>query len=236
MAYQGPQGYPGQGPQGGYPGQGQGPQGQGPQGQGPQGQGPQGHPPGQAPQGYPAQGQAPSGYGYADQTQAAPGYGQNAPGYAAQNVQGYAGQGQPGYAANPSLYSEWGTRVAASLIDSAPIIAGWIVFFILASIVGNAFFSLFLYFLLFVGSLGWGIYNRWINGGAGQSLGKQKMNIKLVSQDTGQPIGTGQAFLRDLCHVCDGFFMIGYLFPLWDPMRQTFADKIMKTVVVPANQ
>ena len=25
---------------------------------------------------------------------------------------------------------------------------------------------------------------------------------------------------------------IGYLWPLWDPMRQTFADKLMKTVVI----
>ncbi len=27
---------------------------------------------------------------------------------------------------------------------------------------------------------------------------------------------------------------IGYLFPLWDDKRQTLADKIMRTVVVPA--
>lgn len=27
---------------------------------------------------------------------------------------------------------------------------------------------------------------------------------------------------------------IGYLFPLWDPKRQTIADKIMKTVVINA--
>lgn len=218
MAYQGPQGYPGQGQQG-YPGQG--------------------------PQGYPAQGPA----GYGDQTQIPPqGYqGQPAQGYPGQNMQqqGYANQGyapqgyaqgQPGYAAAGQYpYSEWGTRVVASLIDSAPIWAGWIVAIILEVIVGNGFFSLFLDFLLFVGSIGWGVYNRWIQGGAGQSLGKRQMKIKLISEQTGQPIGTTNAFLRDICHILDGFFFIGYLFPLWDEKKQTFADKIMTTVVVPAD-
>jgi uncharacterized RDD family membrane protein YckC len=222
MTYQGPSGYPGQdqpgyGQQGGQPGYGQ-----------QQGYGQQGGQPGYGQQqGYGQQ-------GYADQNQQ--GYpGQAAPGYGAQNVQGYGAPGQGGYAPNPSMYSEWITRVLSYLIDVSPIIAGWIVFLILSAIVGNGFFTLFLYFLLFVGSLGWGIYNRWILGGAGQTLGKQKMNIKLISEETGQPIGTGQAFVRDLCHVLDGFFCIGYLFPLWDDKRQTFADKIMKTVVVPVS-
>ncbi len=89
---------------------------------------------------------------------------------------------------------------------------------------------------MLVGSLGWSVYNRWILGGAGQTFGKQKMNIKLISEQTGQPIGTGQAFLRDVCHILDSFFYIGFLFPLWDDKRQTFADKILNTVVVPANQ
>ena len=228
MAYQGPQGYPGEGQQGqqGYPGQ--GPQGypaQGPAGYGDQTQIP--------PQGY--QGQPAAGYP-GQNMQQQPGYG-NQQGYANQGYapQGYA-QGQPGYAAAPQYpYTEWGTRVVASLIDSAPIIVGWIVVFILSAIVGNLGFSLFLDFVLFVGSIGWGVYNRWINGGAGQSLGKRQMKIKLINEQTGQPIGTMNAFLRDLCHICDGFFFIGYLFPLWDEKKQTFADKIMTTVVVPAD-
>ncbi|HET7018047.1 MAG TPA: RDD family protein [Streptosporangiaceae bacterium] len=217
MAYQGPSGYPGQG----QPGYGQGQPGY-PQGPGYSDQTqvpPQGYP-GQAPQGYPGQAQ--------------PGYPAQQPGYQNQ-PQGY-GQAPGGYAVNPSMYADWGTRVGAYLIDAAPIIAGWIVFAILSVIVHNGFFSLFLYFILFVGSIGWSVYNRWILGGAGQTFGKQKLNIKLISEETGQPIGTGQAFLRDLCHVLDGFFCIGYLFPLWDEKRQTFADKILRTVVVPANQ
>ena len=72
-------------------------------------------------------------------------------------------------------------------------------------------------------------------GGAGQSLGKRQMKIKLINEQTGQPIGTTNAFLRDVCHILDGFFCIGYLFPLWDEKKQTFADKLMTTVVVPAD-
>ena len=38
------------------------------------------------------------------------------------------------------------------------------------------------------------------------------------------------AFVRDITHIVDGFFYLGYLWPLWDPKRQTFADKICSTV------
>jgi hypothetical protein len=49
----------------------------------------------------------------------------------------------------------------------------------------------------------------------------------------GQPMGGGMAFVRDLAHIIDALpCYIGYLFPLWDARRQTFADKIMSTVVL----
>jgi uncharacterized RDD family membrane protein YckC len=51
-------------------------------------------------------------------------------------------------------------------------------------------------------------------------------------QETGVILSVGQTFLRQLCHYLDSAVYIGYLWPLWDPMRQTFADKLMKTVVI----
>jgi hypothetical protein len=46
----------------------------------------------------------------------------------------------------------------------------------------------------------------------------------------------GMAFVRDLCHIVDSLICyIGYLFPLWDAQRQTLADKIMSTVVIPVS-
>jgi hypothetical protein len=42
------------------------------------------------------------------------------------------------------------------------------------------------------------------------------------------------AFARDICHILDSLACyIGWLFPIWDAKRQTFADKIVSTVVIP---
>ena len=47
------------------------------------------------------------------------------------------------------------------------------------------------------------------------------------------PIGPGRSFLRQVAHILDALpCYLGYLWPLWDSKRQTFADKIMTTVVV----
>ncbi|MDQ1647203.1 MAG: hypothetical protein QOJ50_3387, partial [Cryptosporangiaceae bacterium] len=48
-----------------------------------------------------------------------------------------------------------------------------------------------------------------------------------------EPIGIGRTIRRDFAHIVDCFpWGIGVLWPLWDAKRQTFADKIMNTVVV----
>jgi uncharacterized RDD family membrane protein YckC len=81
--------------------------------------------------------------------------------------------------------------------------------------------------------LGLTIWNRYIRAGrTGQSWGKKVLGIRLVRESDGQPIGAGMAFVRDLAHIVDGFFYLGYLWPLWDAKRQTFADKICSTVVL----
>ena len=86
-----------------------------------------------------------------------------------------------------------------------------------------------------------GIYSIWDlgyrQGTTGQSLGKTVGKTKLVSEDTGQPLGFGQAFLRQLVHILDALpCYVGFLSPLWDEKNQTWADKIMHTAVVPAPQ
>ncbi len=151
-----------------------------------------------------------------------------------QGTPGYSGA--PGYPSAPAAaYSDWITRVGAYLIDAAPIIAVWIVFEILAVAVGSVAFAVILYLLAAVGSIGYGVWNRWILGGQGQTIGKKQLKIKLVSEETGEPIGTLNAFIRDICHIVDEVICyVGFLFPLWDPKRQTLADKIMKTIVIPA--
>jgi len=87
--------------------------------------------------------------------------------------------------------------------------------------------------LLLLASFGVTIYNRWIRQGrTGQSWGKQALELRLLGEETGQPIGGGMAFVRDLAHFLDSLpCNLGWLWPLWDTKRQTFADKVIKTVV-----
>jgi uncharacterized RDD family membrane protein YckC len=125
-----------------------------------------------------------------------------------------------------SAYASWIQRVGAYLIDAAPII--------ILDLIFSRVFALAL--LIGIAGLGWTIYNRWYQAGTtGQSLGKKVLNLRLVSEETGQPIGMLMAFVRDICHIIDAVICyVGFLFPLWDAKRQTIADKIVKTVVIPA--
>lgn len=159
--------------------------------------------------------------------QGGPGPYQGGP-YQGAPYQGGPYQGGPGYAGvNSAMYSDWIHRVGAMLIDYAPI---WLIFY-LFSLAHNGILDL----LVLLAGLGVSIWNRWILGGQGQSLGKRVLGVRLLSEETGQPIGTLNAFVRDMCHFVDAIICgVGYLFPLWEAKRQTLADKIMHTVVVPA--
>ncbi len=125
-----------------------------------------------------------------------------------------------------SQYASWIQRVGAYLVDIAPI---WILDAIFFRVTA-------LFWVVSLAGLGWTIYNRWYQAGTtGQSLGKKVLNLRLVSEQTGEPIGPLMAFVRDICHIVDAIICyIGFLFPLWDSKRQTLADKIVKTVVVTA--
>jgi uncharacterized RDD family membrane protein YckC len=72
-------------------------------------------------------------------------------------------------------------------------------------------------------------------GTTGSSIGKSVMKFKVVSENTGQPIGFGLSVVRQLAHAVDVIILcVGFLFPLWDAKRQTLADKIMSTVCQPS--
>jgi uncharacterized RDD family membrane protein YckC len=117
--------------------------------------------------------------------------------------------------------------VGAYVIDLVPVL----ILIIIGRAAGGAVF-----FVLYLAAIAVTIYNRWILAGrTGQSWGKQVLGIRLVKEATGEPIGGLMAFVRDIAHIVDSIICyIGFLFPLWDSKRQTLADKIMSTVVVPA--
>jgi uncharacterized RDD family membrane protein YckC len=94
--------------------------------------------------------------------------------------------------------------------------------------------------LILIGSLTslaffiWNVYIR--QGRTGASLGKSVLGLRLVNKDL-QPIGAGWAFVRNLLHIVDALpCCLGYLWPIWDSQRQTFADKIMDTLVIHATK
>ncbi|MEU8782895.1 RDD family protein [Streptomyces sp. NPDC048637] len=72
-------------------------------------------------------------------------------------------------------------------------------------------------------------------GSTGQTPGKKALGIRVLKETTGQPLGFGMTFVRYLCRYLNGLLCgIGWLWPLWDDKSQTFADKLVGSLVVKA--
>jgi uncharacterized RDD family membrane protein YckC len=161
----------------------------------------------------------------------------------------------PGAALPKEAYTPWFTRVLAWLIDSVPIFIVYGIGYLLyigtsetacvtdtsgydlgqfcasgPSTLGQI--SMVIAWLVVLAYVVWNYGYR--QGTTGSSIGKSIMKFKVVSEKTGQPIGFGMSIVRQIAHIVDGLVCyLGYLWPLWDAKRQTFADKIMSTVCVP---
>lgn len=156
----------------------------------------------------------------------------------------YAPAGYPGGA-----YAHWGLRVAGYLLDGLLTVP----FFIAAALIdanntttlfsasgsssssassGTVAIALVLR-LVGLGILGWNQCYR--QGRTGYSVGKQVVGIKLIREATGEPLGAWPALGRQILHILDELpLFLGFLWPLWDAKKQTFADKLMHSVVVVA--
>ena len=118
-------------------------------------------------------------------------------------------------------------RFAAALIDG---IALGVVSGILRAILGNS------------GGEGLGLvislgYYTYFHGKTGQTPGDAVMSIRVVDfrNGTGAPIGYGRALGRALMSIVSALvFLLGYLWMIWDPEKQTWHDKVVGSVVVPA--
>jgi Mce-associated membrane protein len=65
----------------------------------------------------------------------------------------------------------------------------------------------------------------------GWSLGRALLGIEVVQRD-GAAVGLGRLMLRELAHLLDTFSaLVGWLWPLWDSRRRTFADLLLHTEV-----
>src|SRR5690349_16247654 len=193
-----------------------------------------------------------------------PGLGPHGGGYPPPPHQG--GYGYPPSQAGPvaalpkEAYTPWLTRVLAWLIDSVPIFIvygiGWLLLLgtrETACITDSSEYNLGEFCATGASTLGqisivitgiialiywvWNLGYR--QGTTGSSIGKSIMKFKIVNEKTGQPVGFGMSFLREVIYwvaagLCFGvLWLVAVLFPLWDAKRQTLVDKILTHVALP---
>jgi uncharacterized RDD family membrane protein YckC len=169
--------------------------------------------------------------------------GSSAPDYGQGGTGGYGAPPPPsppapgGYGAAVPPNAEWVKRFLAVLIDGGIMLGIYIVIAIIGAILGSIADVLG----LLVGLAGLAAYVAWFiynwgykQGTTGYTLGKGIIGIKLVSRETGQPVGFGMGIARQFVHIVDSFCYIGYLWPLWDEKRETFTDKILTHAVIEA--
>ncbi|WP_406858954.1 RDD family protein [Streptomyces sp. HUAS MG47] len=190
----------------------------------PQGQPQYGYPQ-QAPQGVPPQ--------YGQQ----PAYGQQPQyGYPQQPAQPY-GAYPPAPAAFPEL-AHWGHRVGAHFLDGLIILGPvYALMFLSIAINDSEEPQGPLLFVAAIYMFGMAFYQLYREGKRGQTIGKKVMGIQLLRERDGSPLGIGMALLRKITHIIDSLACyLGWLWPLWDEKRQTFADKVCNTVVIKVNR
>ncbi|MFD6445474.1 RDD family protein [Promicromonospora sp. NPDC060204] len=145
----------------------------------------------------------------------------------------------PVAAVDGPAYATWGQRVVAALLDDA-ILAGvtWLTL--------GANFSPVTLTPGFraAGAENWGrgplvlipvaalVALLVLQGTTGWTPGKLVLGIRVVREEEHRPAGLWRTPARWVLHVLDAILLIGYLRPLWHAKRQTFADSIVRTVVV----
>lgn len=153
---------------------------------------------------------------------------------------GGAAVGGMGAASGATMGPEHGSRIVAALIDWAPMVGLAIlqgIFGAISDVLGVIF-----WFLWVFGGFGWWVYNwLYMQGTTGQTLGKKTQNIRLVSAETGLPLGIGGAFIRGfVIHgiaygcTCGLLGLVDTVMILINDDRQRFSDQQLKYKVVPA--
>jgi uncharacterized RDD family membrane protein YckC len=165
--------------------------------------------------------QQPGPYG---QPPAQPGYGQQ-PAYGQQPYGTPPGYGPQPYGTAPSGWhgpplASWGLRVLGSLVD------GIITSVIVALLGGDTNLGNLASVVLF-------LLFGYLTGTTGQTPGRRLVKIKVVREADGTVLGAGAGIGRAFLHILDVLSLgLGYLWPIWDRKNQTFADKVIHSVVI----
>jgi uncharacterized RDD family membrane protein YckC len=113
-------------------------------------------------------------------------------------------------------------RFGAALIDG--LVVG-IVELILRLLLGDVGFAIAIVF-----SFG---YYTYFHGNTGQTPGDAALGIRVVDIDSGAVIGYPRAFGRCLVSIVSGLVIVlGYLWMLWDPRKQTWHDKAVSSLPI----
>lgn len=155
----------------------------------------------------------------------------------------FAGKGgAPQAAVRQAIWSgaalaPWSARARASLVDAAIPLA----VVSIAAATGLFFQSVFQYqgaatafaALGLVAAVVLVVRSLVEQGHTGQTRGKRRVGICLVRERDGEPVGPWRSIARQVLHVLDTLpAFAGWLRPMWDPKRQTFADTLVTSVVV----
>ncbi len=160
-------------------------------------------------------------------------------------------------AEEPLLYAAWGQRFGAVFLDG--IITALLSALGVALVLGvtGAYSSVVegletpregdddAFVAAYVGWIaGWavvgGVYHTVLHGrGRGQTAGKMMLGIRVRDERTNGSIGYGRAFGRWIMPAMFWTFfwipgLLDVLWPLWDGKKQTFHDKIVRSLVVRA--
>jgi uncharacterized RDD family membrane protein YckC len=77
------------------------------------------------------------------------------------------------------------------------------------------------------------VYYAKLEGDSGQTVGKRALGIRVVDARTGGSIGVGRGVGRYFGRMISGLVcLLGYLWMLWDPEKQTWHDKMTTSYVV----
>jgi uncharacterized RDD family membrane protein YckC len=81
------------------------------------------------------------------------------------------------------------------------------------------------------------LYFSLLEGGPrGQTIGGMAVGVRVCDADTGGPIGYGRGVGRYFARILSALpLFLGYFWMLWDPRKQTWQDKLVRSVVVRTN-
>ena len=131
----------------------------------------------------------------------------------------------------------WRDRAAAGLVDLGlalvPVVGAGLVGVLLEGPLRYNGALLLLTLLGALAGVAFTVWNLADQGQTAQTIGKRRLGICLVRQRDGLPVGVPRSIGRHALHILDTAPVgAGWLRGLWHAKRQTFADTLLKTLVV----